>query len=94
MPTKEQVRRLVASGRDYAAVGRALGIPPGQAYLIATGMPADGGEQPRPGQEPEGALTSPQRLVYPSVENPTSRETVHRWMATRAAGMRDPREDR
>ena len=88
MSTREQVRRLLAGGHDYAAVGQALGIAPGQAYLIMTGMPADGGEQPRPGDEPEGYLVSPQHLVYPAVENPTARTVVHRWMAQRAAEER------
>ena len=39
MPTREQVRGLLDSGLDYEAAGRRLGIPPGQAYLIATGAP-------------------------------------------------------
>jgi hypothetical protein len=29
---------------DYRAAGRALGVPAGQAYLVATGLPADGGD--------------------------------------------------
>jgi hypothetical protein len=88
VPTREQVRRLVAAGHDYAEVGRSLGIPAGQAYLIMTGMPADGGEEPRAGAEPEGFLRSPQHLVYPPAENPAAREVVHRWMAQRAADQR------
>lgn len=40
MPTREQVRQLLDDGMDYEAAGQRLGIPPGQAYLIATGMPA------------------------------------------------------
>jgi hypothetical protein len=87
MPTREQVRRLRAVGHDYAAVGRALGIPAGQAYLIMTGMPADGGEEPCPADAPEGTLASAQHLVYPPAENPTASEGVHRWMARRAADM-------
>lgn len=88
MASREQVRRLVAGGADYVEVGRVLGIPPGQAYLIMTGMPADGGEMPRSGQEPPGHLRSPQYLVHPAPQNPTAREVVHRWMAQRAAELR------
>jgi hypothetical protein len=33
-------RELLDRGLDYAAAGRQLGIPPGQAYLIAAGRPA------------------------------------------------------
>jgi hypothetical protein len=88
VPTREQIRWLVAAGHDYAEIGRALGIPAGQAYLIMTGMPADGGEQPRAGEEPEGFLGSPQHLVYPPAENPTARAAVRAWTARRAAEMR------
>ena len=88
MPTREQIRRLLEGGQDYAAVGRALGIPAGQAYLIATGMPADGGEQQPPGEAPDGMLPSAQHLVHPPAQNPTRREVVHRWMSRRAAEMR------
>jgi hypothetical protein len=44
VPTREQVRELLGEGLDYADAGRRLGIPAGQAYLIATGLPADGSE--------------------------------------------------
>lgn len=39
MPTRDQVLRLLESGLDHEAAGRALGVPAGQAYLIATGRP-------------------------------------------------------
>ncbi len=32
------VDALLRGGLDYVAMGRALGIPPGQAYLTATGL--------------------------------------------------------
>ena len=44
LATREQVRALLGEGLDYAAAGRRLGIPAGQAYLIATGVPADGSD--------------------------------------------------
>lgn len=86
MPTKEQVRRLLDNGLDYQAAGRELGIPPGQAYLIATGVPADGSdaiteeEAKRP-----GFLPSSQHLMDPPDENPTAEEAVAAWLNARVA---------
>ena len=84
MPSEEQVDALVADGLGYEEIGTRLGVPPGQAYLIGTGTPADGGhssdEQPRP-----GTLTSAQHLANPPHENPTARKTVHDWIAGRVA---------
>jgi hypothetical protein len=44
VPTIEQVRQLLEQGLDYSEIAYRLGVPPGQAYLIGTGMPADGGD--------------------------------------------------
>lgn len=44
MVTKEQVLELVRDGETYESAGRRLGIPAGQAYMIATGIPADGSD--------------------------------------------------
>ena len=38
MASRAQVRALLDDGLDYAEAARRLGISPGQAYLIATGM--------------------------------------------------------
>jgi hypothetical protein len=84
--SREQVRALLGSGLDYAAAGRRLGIPPGQAYLIATGRAADGGDAP-PGHPP-GALATGQHLANPPYEAPTSSESVLGWIATRVAADR------
>ena len=86
MPTREQVRRLLDGGLDYQAAGRELGIPPGQVYLIATGVPADGSdtiteeEAKRP-----GFLPSSQHLANPPHENPTSKDSVAAWLKARVA---------
>ena len=48
VPTRQQVRALLDQGLDYREVARRLGISPGLAYLIATGLPADGGDAPAP----------------------------------------------
>lgn len=86
MPTREQVRELLDGGLDYEAVGQRLGIPPGQAYMIATGVPADGGdtiteeEARRP-----GFLRSSQHLTNPPHENPTAKDSVREWLRARVA---------
>ena len=86
MPTAEQVRRLLDAGLDYRAAAERLGIPPGQAYMIATGVPADGSdtitedEASRP-----GFLPSSQHLANPPHENPTTKESVTAWRKARVA---------
>lgn len=84
MPTREQVLRLLDSGLDYEAAGRQLGIPPGQAYLIATGVPADGSDTitDEEAQRPGFLLTS-QRLANPPHDNPAAKESVAAWLKAR-----------
>jgi hemerythrin HHE cation binding domain-containing protein len=89
------VRRMLDAGLDYAAAAERLGIPPGQAYLIATGRPADGGDSPT-GRE-SGLLASSQHLANPPHENPTGRESVKQWIRARVAAdapMRKAAEQR
>lgn len=86
MPTREEVRELLAAGMDYAAAGRQLGIPGGQAYMIATGVPADGSNAiPDEVVAERGLLPSSQHLANPPHENPTTNESVLAWMKARAA---------
>jgi hypothetical protein len=86
VPTREQVRRLIDDGLDYPAIARKLGIPGGLAYLIATGIPADGSdtvtdeEAKRP-----GFLASSQHLCNPPHENPVTKESVGAWLKARVA---------
>lgn len=86
MATREQVRRLLDDGLDYQAAGQRLGIPPGQAYLIATGVAADGSdtitdeEARRP-----GFLLSSQHLANPPHENPATKDSVAAWLKARVA---------
>lgn len=86
MATRAQVLALVEAGMDYESIGRRLSIPPGLAYLIATGMPADGGdtyteaERQRP-----GVLPTAQHLTNPPQENPTSKQVVRDWISARVA---------
>ncbi|HEX3689360.1 MAG TPA: hypothetical protein VHV28_06665 [Solirubrobacteraceae bacterium] len=87
MPTRAQVRELLDSGHSYETVGRVLHIPPGQAFMIATGLPADGSDAPHPGElRDKPALPgSSQHLVNPPPVNPTRSETVAGWVRERAA---------
>ena len=87
MATREQVRRLLDGGLDYRAVGRELRIPAGQAYMIATGVPADGSDS-IPGQEMarrDDLLPASQHLANPPHHNPTSKESVRAWIKARVA---------
>jgi hypothetical protein len=85
VPSKEQVKELIAQGLDYPEIGRRLGVPPGQAYLIGTGTPADGGHSTDEPQDRTEALSSAQHLANPPHENPTSTQAVHDWIARRVA---------
>ncbi len=86
MPGKEQVLRLLERGHGYDEIAGMLGVHPGQAYLIATGVPADGGgtvtaeQRRRPGLLPSRT----QRLVNPREVNPTVRAEAHAWVRRRA----------
>jgi hypothetical protein len=87
VPTREQVRELLDSGMDYEAAGRRLSIPAGQAYLILTGVPADGSDTipDREMEESRYLLPSSQRLSNPPEHNPVGKDSVRRWIAARAA---------
>lgn len=91
MATREQVRALLEQGQSYEAAARALRIPPGQAFMLATGLAADGSGAP-----PERELAqrhvpgSTQHLVNPPPFNPTRKEHVLRWVRERAANELTP----
>lgn len=93
MPTREQVRALLDEGLDYAAAGRQLGIPAGQAYMVATGVPADGSDAiPDEVIAERGLLTSSQHLANPPHSNPTTSESVLAWVKERVAADGQMRE--
>jgi hemerythrin-like domain-containing protein len=87
VPTREQVLRLLGDGLDYEDVGRRLGIPAGQAYLIATGVPADGSDTipDREMTERDDLLPASQHLANPPHHNPTGKESVRAWIRGRVA---------
>ncbi|HWE09163.1 MAG TPA: hypothetical protein VG325_07405 [Solirubrobacteraceae bacterium] len=87
MPSREQVLTLLDEGHSYETAGRALHIPPGQAFMIATGLPADGSDSPTPSELGEKRLLpgSSQHLVNPPPFNPTRNAEVVTWVQQRAA---------
>ncbi len=84
MPTREQVQEVRHATGSYAAAAKVLAIPPGQAYLIATGIPADSSDGVRhdPRRQPGILGGSTQHLVYGHMpaHNPTSDPRVHHWL--------------
>ncbi|WP_203861054.1 hypothetical protein [Plantactinospora mayteni] len=96
MASKETVLHLVGLGRSYQEIGATLGIPAGQAYLVGTGIPADGGgtvtraQRQRPGVLPSRT----QALVNPREVNPTTSRRVRDWMRDRARADGLARPDR
>lgn len=84
MATRAEVQGLLDAGLGYEEAADRLGIPAGQAYLIATGRPADGGAEPATKDDdggPEGGSNQP--LADPPHYNPTSSQQVHDWIAER-----------
>jgi hypothetical protein len=81
------VRELLGEGLDYQEAARRLGIPAGQAYMIATGVPADGSDTIPDAQAAgrQGFLPSSQHLANPPHQNPTGKESVRSWIKARVA---------
>ncbi len=88
MPTRDQVLELLDHGHSYETAARELGLPAGQVFMIATGLPADGSDTPTPEELKNRRLLpgSSQHLVNPPVFNPTRNEEVIEWVQARAAG--------
>jgi hypothetical protein len=93
MPTRAQVIALLDDGLSYEEAGWELRIPAGQAYMIATGVPADGSDTPHPDELKDRPVLSgtTQPLVNPPAHNPTRDATVVAWVRRRAA--RELRQD-
>jgi hypothetical protein len=87
MPSRAQVDELLKLGHTYESVARELGISPGLAFMIATGVPADGSGAMTPEELATRRVPnrSTQQLVNPPAVNPTSSDTVMRWVRERAA---------
>jgi hypothetical protein len=87
MPTPEQVTALLDEGHSYETASRELGISAGLVFMIATGLPADGGDTPTPEElSAKRVLPGPsQQLVNPRPFNPTRKPHVVDWVKQRAA---------
>ncbi|MEU8318848.1 hypothetical protein AB0C33_10810 [Nonomuraea sp. NPDC048881] len=93
MPSKERVLRLLSQGLDYAEIARLLGVPAGRAYLIATGVPADGSDAAARRRGRPGLLAGrTQHLVNPREVGPVERGDVRAWMRERAWSDRRMRQ--
>ena len=86
--SRSRVLQLLSAGDSWDAIGRELDISPGLAFMIATGVPADGsgvpelGDRPAAGGEP---MSSPQALINRRIHNPLRHPRVEAWVAARAA---------
>ncbi len=87
---RERVLALVREGVSYKEIGQRLGIRPGLAYLVATGLSADGSDAPSPqAHDRPGFLGTSQHLANPQpADNPTSKESVITWIKGRVAADR------
>jgi hypothetical protein len=84
--TRDEVLELLDLGHSYEIAARELKIPAGLAYMIATGLPADGGDAAAPEDLTGKPLLegSSQHLVNPPAHNPTRKEQVLEWARERA----------
>lgn len=91
---RERVQALVREGVGYEEIGRRLGIRPGLAYLVATGLSADGSDAPSAqAHERPGFLGSSQHLANPQpAENPPAKDSVITWIKRRVAADRQMQE--
>ena len=87
MVSKRTVLSLLEQGLDYHQIAARTGVSAGTAYLIATGMPADGGDSyTQEMRERPGAFQSrSQVLVHPAEENQTTKPEVLAWVQERLA---------
>jgi hemerythrin superfamily protein len=96
MPTRDQVRAELRTGASYEVVADRLKIPPGQAYMIATGLPADGSDVLGPElleRKQEFLFEgSSQHLVHPGAQVSTEDKDVRPWIEQRVAADEPLRE--
>jgi hypothetical protein len=85
--TRTQVIAELDAGKGWESAAAALGIPTGLAFMIATGIPADGGGVPELPtlSTAVGPPASPQQFVNHREHNPLSNARVDAWVRMRAA---------
>lgn len=87
MVRRATVLKLVREGHTYREAAQRLGVEPGLAYLVATGVATDSTD----GLSPEdlarpGLLAAAQELSSPRVEAPERCAHVRAFLAGRAGG--------
>lgn len=94
MPSQAEIIAMVRAGRSYEEIGRTFGIPAGRAYMLATGLPADGSDVLGPeALDREGLLPGgSQHLANPPTEVPTHDDEVAEWAKARARSDRPMQE--
>ena len=95
MVTRQQVLDRWRQGGGYPSVGRQLGVSAGKAYLIATGIPADGSDSLAPeDHQREGLeLGGTQGLLgvpHHNPNRPEERSEVMAWVRDRARAELKP----
>ncbi|HXB15216.1 MAG TPA: hypothetical protein VNV44_05685 [Solirubrobacteraceae bacterium] len=92
MATRTQVMQLLSDGHSYETAAAELGISAGEAFMVATGLPADGSGAPRPEERREVPQlpASSQHLSNPPAFNPTSSPAVLDWVRERAHAELSP----
>ena len=85
--SRRHVIEALNVNRDWTRAARELGIGPGLAFMIATGIPADGSGVPELPEPAAGVAppSDPQTLVNDRVHNPVRNPTVDAWVRARAA---------
>jgi Hemerythrin HHE cation binding domain len=88
MPTRDQLVAALRSGDSYEQAAEHFGIPAGQAYMIATGLAADGSDALGPeflARREEFLIEGgSQHLANPPTDVPTEDEGVLAWIKQRA----------
>jgi hypothetical protein len=86
MVKRQEVLSALAEGQTYAQAAERLGISPGLAYLVATGVATDSSDALRPEEYARpGMSTESQALSNPPVDMPDRSEHVRRFLRARAS---------
>jgi hypothetical protein len=87
MTGRSEVVALARCGVRFEALGRHFGMPPGRAYLVAVGHPADDSDAASDRDSYQVGIlreSSTQYLCNPPSVSVVSHPAVHRWMEARA----------
>ncbi|HTW12669.1 MAG TPA: hypothetical protein VME01_07995 [Solirubrobacteraceae bacterium] len=84
--TRQQLVKLLDEGHNWETAAAELGISPGLAFLLRTGLPADGSGVPSLAGRVEEplALSNPQSLIGTPAYNPTRKPHIVEWVKQRA----------